>query len=210
MQRTQLIEQVGSLIVIALLFVAASFLAHHFQYFLASLVESGGIASVAGFIVLTAIFVVFVIPLDIVFLIPLGAAVWGAVPTALMSIAGWTIGASVAMGIARVFGAPLVKRLIGFARIEAIQNRIPKRNLFWTVVFLRMLVSVDILSYALGLFSDMRWGSYVLATAIGVAPFGFYFAFAGTLPFWYQLIAIVLALGVATTIVMRYRIAREP
>jgi len=86
-RRNRLVKEIASLIVFGLVFVAVSFLAQHYKGPQADIVESGGIVSVAGFILLTAIFVVFIIPLDIAFLIPIGANLWGPVPTALMSIA---------------------------------------------------------------------------------------------------------------------------
>ena len=210
MEPKQLFKQVASLVALALVFVAVSYAAQHYKTELAGIVESGGIAGIAGFILLTAVFVVFIIPLDIAFLIPIGANVWGPVPTALMSITGWTLGAAVAFAIARRFGVGVVEKLIGLERIHAVERRIPKRNLFGSVILLRMLVSVDILSYALGLFSTMPWGQYVLATMIGVAPFGFYFAYTGTLPFWYQIAAIAVAVILATVVLVKYGVQREP
>lgn len=203
-------KQVVSLVALAVLFLLVSYLAHRYHDQLALIIEGGGVLGIVGFVLLTAIFVVFVIPLDIVFLIPIGAAVFGPVPTALMSIAGWTLGAAAAFWIARHFGKPVVERLIGLERIRALERRIPKRNVFWGVVLLRMLVSVDILSYALGLASEISWGSYIVATAIGVTPFGFYFAYTSTLPFWYEVLAICLALGIASLILIKYRLPREP
>jgi uncharacterized membrane protein YdjX (TVP38/TMEM64 family) len=204
------ITQVGALGVLVTTFVAVSHIARTNEAILASIVHGGNVSSVIGFILLTALFVVFVIPLDIVFLIPLGALVWGPVPTALMSITGWVLGSIVALGIARSFGAPVVEKLVGLKRIRSIETRIPKQNLFWTVVFLRLVIPVDILSYALGLFSTMAWRPYVLATLIGVTPFGFYFSYAGTLPFWYQIAAMGGALILATAILFKYGTQKNP
>ncbi|HQU08049.1 MAG TPA: VTT domain-containing protein [Candidatus Paceibacterota bacterium] len=210
MNRNSVFAQIGTLVLIASLFVGVSFLAHVYQSDISYLLHTRGWVSIAGFILLTAIFVVFVIPLDVVLLIPIGAVVWGPVPTAIMSITGWTIGAAVAFGIGRWFGESVVGMLIGTTRIHAIERRIPKTNLFWGVVALRMLVSVDILSYALGIFSTMPLGRYLLATAIGVLPFGFYFAYAGTLPLAYQVLALALALSLAMVALVQYGIRREP
>ena len=194
----------GALGILATTFVAVSYIARANEAALVSIVHGGNVSSVIGFILLTALFVVFVIPLDIVFLIPLGALVWGPVPTAIMSITGWVLGSIVVLGIARSFGAPVVEKLVGLERIRSIETRIPKQNLFWTVVFLRLVIPVDILSYALGLFSTMTWRPYVLATLIGVTPFGFYFSYAGTLPFWYQVAAMGGALVLATIVLFKY------
>lgn len=210
MESKSLFKQIGALIVLAIIFVVVSYAAQQYKTDLASIIKGGGMVGMFGFILLTALFVIFIIPLDIAFLIPIGVAVWGPVPTALMSISGWTLGAAAAFAIARRFGAGVVKKLIGLERIQAVERRIPKHNLFGSVILLRMLVSVDILSYAIGLFSRMPWGQYVLATMIGVAPFGFYFAYTGALPFWYQIAAIAAAVILATLVLVKYGIQREP
>ncbi|MDE1925485.1 MAG: TVP38/TMEM64 family protein [Patescibacteria group bacterium] len=210
MASNPLYKQIASLLALAAIFLFVSYFAQRYHSELALIVTRGGVFGIVGFIMLTAVFVVFVIPLDIAFLIPIGAAVFGPLPTALMSIAGWTLGAAAAFGIARYFGKPVVERLIGLERVRAVEQRIPKRNLFWSVVVLRMLVSVDILSYALGLVSSMSWGSYVAATAIGVMPFGFFFAYTGTLPLLYRVCAIFGAVLLATFFLLKYGVRREP
>lgn len=208
--RKTLVTQLLPLLGFVVVFLIVSMLTRHYHEALGMVLQQGGIFGIILFTLLTAVFVVFVIPLDIVFLIPLGAVVWGPLATAGMSIAGWVLGAAIAFTIARRLGLPVVGRMIGLSRIRAIEKRVPKSNIFWSVVFLRMLVSVDILSYALGLFSPIPWRTYLLATAIGVTPFGFYFAYAGALPFWYQLPALVAALTLATFFILRYGLAREP
>ena len=50
---------------------------------------------------------------------------------------------------------------------------------FMSVVLLRMVLPVDVLSYALGFFSDISLWRYTTATIIGIAPFAFIFAYAG-------------------------------
>lgn len=203
-------KQTLYLLALAAVFLLVSYLAQHYHTELALVVRSGGILGIFGFVLLTAIFVIFVIPLDIVFLIPIGATVFGPTSTAFMSIVGWTLGAAVAFGIARYFGRPVVERLIGLGRVHIVERRIPKRNLFLGVVVLRMAVSVDILSYALGLASSMSWSSYIVATIIGVTPFGFFFAYTGSLPFMYRVFAILGAVLFATLFLFKYGIQREP
>jgi uncharacterized membrane protein YdjX (TVP38/TMEM64 family) len=201
-------RRVSQILVFVAAFIAASYLAHRYQSTLELLLGNGGFVSIALFIFITAVFVVFVIPLDIVFLIPLGAHLWGPVPTALMSIAGWVIGASVTFWIARTWGLPLVQYMIGEERVLEMHESVPQTNLFWSVVLLRMLIPVDILSYALGLFSRMSWQSYIVATALGVAPFGFFFSYAGTLPPWYQVTALLGAFALVFFMLFQYRKSR--
>jgi len=206
---SSLARNILALVFFGALFVLVSYGTSVYKPQLGAFVEAGGIWGMAGYVVLTIISVVFVLPLDIPFLIPLGAHLYGVPTTALMSILGWTIGSGIAFLIARKFGAAVVEKMIGLDRVRAIERRIPTRNLFWSVVGLRMLVSVDLLSYALGLFSSLSWPSYLLATTIGVTPFGFYFAYAGTLPLHFQIVAIIAALILATAVMLRYRIPRE-
>ncbi len=201
---------IGTLGLVAVAFVTVSYFTRANEMAITAIVQGGGVMSMISFITLTMLCVIFVIPLEIVFLIPLGALVWGPIPTALMSITGWVLGSMVALGIARTWGAPVVGKMVGLERIQSIEARIPRHNLFWTVVFLRLVVSVDILSYALGLFSKMPWGQYALATLIGVTPFGFYFSYAGTLPFWYQVAMTGSAVILASIVLLKYGLKREP
>ncbi len=179
------------------------------EVYISSTMHGGGIVSAISFITLTAVFVIFVIPLDIIFLIPIGSTVWGPVPTAFMSIIGWTIGATIAFCIARYMGANVVRLIIGLDRVNAFEKRIPTQNLFWGVVLLRLFVSVDILSYGLGIFSKMPLVQYIVATGLGVTPFGFYFAYAGVLTFWYQIFAIMGAVTISAVVMIKYGLFKE-
>lgn len=190
-------------------FVLASHFARQYEPLIKIIVESTGVWAPIGFVVLTAMFVVFVIPLDIVFLIPVGISVWGALPVALMSITGWVTGAAVAFYIARHYGSDTVRKLIGLKRVQALEARIPKHDLFWLVVFWRMAVSVDVLSYALGLVSTIPFSRYLLATVIGVTPFGFFFAYTGVLPVGYQVAIFLFATAALGTILYRYRLPQR-
>lgn len=197
-------RRAASWIAVAAAFVFVSYFVRGHEEIIRLLLAGGGAFGAVLFVVFTAVFVIFIIPLDLVLLIPLGVHLWGPLPTAFLSITGWTIGASTAFSVARRWGLPVVSRMVGDERVREFHDRIPKSNLFWSVVGLRMLVPVDLLSYAIGLFSHMSWEVYVLATLIGVAPFGFYFAYAGTLPLWYQFIAVALALSLTSLILYRY------
>lgn len=198
-------RQIGSYLLIAGLFVIVSYGMREHQQYIGLLLANNNAFGATIFILLTALFVVFIIPLDIVFLIPLGVLLWGPLLTALMSITGWSLGAGIAFWMARRWGPPLITRIVGERRVAQFHDRIPKSNLFWMVVFLRMLVPVDLLSYALGLFSHLSWRTYVLATVLGVSPFGFFFAYVGILPLWYQFAAFTVVLVGISAVFMRHR-----
>lgn len=143
------------------------------------------------FIVIIA---VVIAPVSAMPLLPIASNLWGWFTAAILSIIGWTIGALIAFVIARKYGMPLVKKLIPLEKIEHAEALVPKQNIFWSIVFLRMVIPVDILSYTLGLFSKISGKRYVLATIIGVLPFAFVFSYLGKMPFYYQLIALLIAL----------------
>ena len=108
----------------------------------------------------------------------------------MFSIFGWTIGSLVALMIGRRYGLPLVQKFVSGQKLEKLHKHIPRERVFWSVVLLRIMIPVDLLSYALGIFGVLDWRNYTLATIIGIVPFAFIFAYLGTLPVSYQLFSI--------------------
>lgn len=181
-------------VVTAVLFVVAAYGAREYRDALVGIVGVGGATGMVSYVLLTIVAVV-VAPVSSAPLIPVATSLWGVLWAAILSIVGWTIGAMVAFALARRYGLRLMGRIAFAEKLESMRRRLPARNIFWTVVILRMTVPVDVLSYALGLFSPIGWREYFLATLIGVTPFSFVFAYAGILPIRYQ--AIGLAVGAA-------------
>ncbi len=102
--------------------------------------------------VFIVIIAVVIAPVSAMPLLPIASNMWGGFIAATLNIIGWTIGALIAFAIARKYGILLVKKLISIGKIEHVQALVPEQNIFWSIVFLRMAIPVDILSYALGLF----------------------------------------------------------
>ena len=69
---------------------------------------------------------------------------------------------------------------------------LPKRYLFLAVVFLRIALPVDLLSYALGLFGVMQFWPYIAATIIGITPFAFVFSYIADIDIMFQVGAFVI------------------
>lgn len=132
-------------------------------------------------------------------LIPVAAHAWGRVPAALVTTAGWTAGSLVAFLIARRWGSPLVKKLTSMDRLRQMKRYIPE-DVFWTIAILRLVMPMDLLSYLLGLFTDISWGKYAAATAIGVTPPAFLLAYLGKLPHAYDIIAF----GILGAVIVGY------
>lgn len=163
-----------------------------------------GRLGIAAYVAIVALNAVVVAPIGAIPLIPLAVQLWGEMPTALMNIAGWTIGSVIAFVIARYFGRPYMERLVGAAALQRMERYIPKERLFVTVVLLRMMLPVDLLSYALGALSPMRFFPYALATLIGVAPFAFVFSYGTTLPLAQQLVGAVVVVALIIVVNTRY------
>jgi uncharacterized membrane protein YdjX (TVP38/TMEM64 family) len=193
-------------IILVVLFSLASFFAGKYQAQMHSLVANDNMLGMAAYILLTVLAVVFA-PVSTLPLIPLASGVWGWFTAGVLSIIGWTMGAQTAFLLARRFGKPLVQKIVSLEKLQRIEDRIPKGHIFWTVVFLRISVPVDVLSYALGLFSRMKSVPYFFATLLGVAPFAFVFSYVGTLPFSYQMEALGFAVFVMLLAYLKKRLA---
>ncbi len=135
-------------------------------------------------------------------LIPIAARAWGRVGAALVTTVGWTAGSLIAFLIARRWGAPMVKKLTSMERLRRMKHYIPK-DLFWSITLLRLVMPMDVISYALGLFTDLSWAKYAGATALGLTPSAFVLAYLGKRPHAYEIIAA----GVGIVVVGIYVVA---
>jgi len=118
-------------------------------------------------------------PVAILPLIPMIAPLLGPFTTGFASWIGWTIGSVIAFCIARYGGRPLLAR---FASLETIQNyerKIPQEAHFALIIAMRIVIPVDVLSYALGLFSSVSFWVYTSASSLGILWFSFAFAYIG-------------------------------
>ena len=119
------------------------------------------------------------------------------------ALTGATTRACTQFGVARWVGhRPLLKLFKG--RAVAFHQRIG-RNAFHTVLLIRLIPNVpyDMQNYGLG-FSSVAFGPYVLATALGVIPSSFAFAYLGDSltdlrQLWKFLFAILLVAGLVIT-----------
>ncbi|MCH7529892.1 TVP38/TMEM64 family protein [Patescibacteria group bacterium] len=165
-------------------------------YYLEQFIGDNYIISSITFIVL--MFVATVIaPIAVLPIVPTVALVLGPLPTAMYSIVGWTAGAVVAFLIARHLGRPALARFVSLDEISKYEKYIPLNAEFWWIVILRMIIPVDILSYAIGFLSRISVGKYILATLIGVTPFSFVFAYLGIAFIQKQYFLLVLFLVIA-------------
>jgi uncharacterized membrane protein YdjX (TVP38/TMEM64 family) len=102
-------------------------------------------------------------------------ALWGGV----LSWGSLLLSAVLCFGLARLFGRPLVTRLVTPAALVWVDRHLLRYGPF-AVVLARLLpvVSFDVVSYAAGL-TRMRLGPFCAATAVGMTPAIFLSAAAG-------------------------------
>src|SRR3989344_5101275 len=136
---------------------------------------------------------IVVAPISSLPLIPFASNVWGWQLAAIYSVIGWTIGDIIAFLLSRKYGKPLIKKLISLKDVEKLEKYVPENHIFASIVLLRMTLPSDGLSYALGLFSNIKMKPYIFATIIGSLPFAFVFAYLGTLSLWWQIIGLIIS-----------------
>lgn len=175
---------------IVIFFIATTVLAEKYASELTELATKDSVLGMLTYTVMSSVAVV-VAPVSTLPLIPLAVGMWGWVVTGVLSIIGWTIGSQIAFFLARRYGKNLVQRLVSLERFTDFEKKFSTKNLFWTVILLRMTVPVDVLSYALGLFSNMTSRSYFIATIIGITPFAFIFSYLGSLPPGFQFLMFI-------------------
>lgn len=184
------IKSIAGILLIIFLFIFFSYIVQTNMNFFRNLIGTG-FSGMILYIIITIIAIVLA-PVSTMPLIPVASNLWGVNLAAILSIIGWTIGALIAFLIARKYGVRIVKKIVPIEKINKFEKKIPEKNIFWTIVFLRIILPVDILSYALGLFSRIKTSTYFLATIIGLTPFAFVWAYLGKVPFYYQLFAIII------------------
>jgi uncharacterized membrane protein YdjX (TVP38/TMEM64 family) len=129
------------------------------------------------FFIAALVLAVVLAPLAALPLIPLAAALFGPLLTSLYSVIGWTVGGMIAFLIARYAGRPLLARFVSLNEMARYEHMVPQKMIFVSLVLLRMIIPVDVLSYAIGFLSTVSFATYTLATLIGVIPFSFIFAY---------------------------------
>ncbi|MBI5753764.1 VTT domain-containing protein [Candidatus Peregrinibacteria bacterium] len=185
--------EIFAILLVIALFIAAAIFAKQYDYLLKEIPYSQGYLG-AIFYILITIFAIVVAPISTFPLLPLAISLWGSFFAALYSIIGWTIGAVIAFWLARRYGKPLIGKLMPLEKIQRIEKIIPEKNIFISIVLLRMTLPVDVLSYGLGLFSSICFSLYFFATLIGVIPFAFLFSYAIILPTAFQISLLVLVI----------------
>jgi uncharacterized membrane protein YdjX (TVP38/TMEM64 family) len=132
------------------------------------------------------IIAVVIAPISATPLIPIASNIWGWQAGTLFSMIGWVSGSFIAFSISRKYGKSLFKKFIPIKKIERIEERVPKEYHFLHLVLLRLIMPVDILSYALGLLTNISSNLFLATTIVGLLPQAFIFSYIGILPLFQQ------------------------
>jgi uncharacterized membrane protein YdjX (TVP38/TMEM64 family) len=121
-------------------------------------------------------------------LVPLATLAWGPWWTAALLLAGWTLGSALSFLLGREARALIVAHFPAVHRHAQIDQLIHPRHRMACLVLLRMTFPVDVLSYALGLFSpSTTLAQNTLATLLGAAPFALLFSLVPVMSLMLQL-----------------------
>jgi uncharacterized membrane protein YdjX (TVP38/TMEM64 family) len=121
---------------------------------------------------------------------------WGPLLTTLLCVFGWWLGALFSFAIGRMFQDKILGRYPLLSKYAKIDDIIPKRHVFVGLVFLRMTFPVDVLSYALGIFSKrVTHIMNATSTLAGIIPFALLFAYFSEVSKMYQVGIILLTIG---------------
>jgi len=192
-----LLRILNVVIVVGLFFLVSYFV----QDKISSLENSigSGISGMVVFVFIEILAVVFA-PITTLPFVPLASNLWGWVIAGILSLIGLVIGSMIAFELGRFYGERIIKKLFSLEQIEKAEKLIPHRHIFWSIVFLRVAIPADILSYALGLFSNVKRRTFFFATLLGFIPMTFIISYVGGLDLVYQIIAflaggIIFAVG---------------
>ncbi len=188
-----------------ILFIISSYFSKEYSEEISGIIMLKGLS---GEMIYTLLMIIAVIiaPFETLPLLPIAVNLWGPNRAALFTILGWSIGSLVAFSLARLYGQKFVCRFIKKCDILEWRSLLPKKNIFWLIVFARFILPVDIISYVVGLFTSLNWFIYLVATILGLIPFAFIFAYGITLPISLQLL---IGLIILVIIISNYNTIRN-
>lgn len=179
---------------VVLLFAAALLVAREAAGPVRELLSAHAVLGIVIFVVLSAVAVLMPLATNLP-LVPLVALAWGSGWTAVLLLLGWLLGAAASFMLGRYARPFVLARLPAVQRHAQIDRLIDPRRRLLSLTLLRMTFPVDVLSYALGLFSPRTTAvQNLLSTALGAAPFAVLFAYFPQLSTAAQLVVFVLTL----------------
>jgi uncharacterized membrane protein YdjX (TVP38/TMEM64 family) len=178
---------------VVVLFGAALLLARTYASPIQSVLGAYPRLGIAVFVATSAIAVLMPLLTNLP-LVPLAVLAWGPAWTALLLLAGWMAGAAIAYALGRHVRPAILRHFPSVQRHAGIDRLIHPQRRLASLILLRMTFPVDVLSYALGLFSRHTTAMQnLLSTAVGAAPFALLFAYYPALPATAQLVVFAFS-----------------
>lgn len=204
MKNKQKIGSLTGIILIILLFILISFLVQNNIDFLRSYIENNFLSMFIY--VLIMVLLTIIAPINDLLIVPIASAFWGWLISALLTLLGWAIGASIIFFVSRKYGVPLIKKIISLDKIYEYEEFMPKHHKFIGMILLRLAIPIDLMHYAISLFTRIKFWPYLLATVIGLAPLAFIVGYLGTLPTYIQIIGFIILLIVIFLGIIYFRL----
>ncbi len=191
-------KEILLIVLTVILFILSSYFSTQYADYIKEFVLMRSFWGVLVYI-LVMIAAVIVAPFETLPLLPLASAIWGPNQAAIFTIIGWTIGSLIAFSVARRFGQRFVRKFVNIKKDSKWKSLAKTKNLFWLVAFARFFLPIDVISYAVGIFTSMHWFKYLIATLIGVIPFAFLFTYGSEINLsWQAFIGIVVLIVIIT------------
>lgn len=182
------------------LFAAGVLVARQFATPIQDMLSANARLGIVVFVVTSAVAVLMPMLTNLP-LVPFAVLAWGPWWTALLLMLGWMVGATLSFTLGRHARELILRYFPAVQRHADIDRLIHPHHRMGSLVLLRMTFPVDVLSYALGLFSrSTTLTESVLSTAIGAAPFALLFALLPTLSATAQL----MVFGASTLVFVLY------
>ncbi|MEZ5650003.1 MAG: hypothetical protein R3E87_05575 [Burkholderiaceae bacterium] len=176
---------------VVVLFVLAIWLTRHYEATVHDVLSGHAVLGITLFF-LTSVVAVLMPMASNLALVPAFVIVWGPWWTAAVLLAGWIVGAALSFALGRHARLLILRRFPSAQRHAQIDRMIHPRHRMASLVLLRMTFPVDVLSYALGLFSARTTVlENALSTAIGATPFALLFSWLPVLSGPVQMIVFV-------------------
>jgi uncharacterized membrane protein YdjX (TVP38/TMEM64 family) len=182
---------------VVVLFAAAVVLVRQFAAPIQAVVSEHSRLGIVVFVATSALAVLMPLLTNLP-LLPVAVLAWGPWWTALLLLLGWVAGAASSFWLGRHARAAILRRFPSVGRHADIDRLIHPQHRLVSLVMLRMTFPVDVLSYALGLFSRRTTlAENALSTAIGGAPFALLFA-------WFPVLSVRAQIGVFAASVLAF------
>lgn len=176
-----------SLILVVLLFITVSVIVKDNLEFFNSLIKEYFVLGMFLFVIVEILSIV-VAPITSLPIIPLASNTYGIWITSILYVIGGIIGSVIAFILGRKLKNKFLSKMVSLQEVALVEEAIPRKHYFWTLVLMRIVIPADILSYALGITSNVSYRIFVLTTIIGIIPSALFFAYLGVLPLAYQMI----------------------